>query len=774
MRCVVRLIRSFFLCALLAPAPGAWSQTSPYFPDVGTAALHQRFLDLKSVAVVLSVSAEPGDEDFATLAELRMGSGARIVSVYLTNGGSTPSDVSGDLPSQVAATRKLEAARAVTLLGGASYFLNIPDLGVPASREGLLEVWKRDTVVQRLARAICQFRPDVVLLSHDARAREGDTLRFSLIRDLLPEAARLARNPHDRTGGNPPWSVARIFVEDSSPAATFAAEVESVHPYWRKSYVEIGAEAAGMYRSLRLSLPAWNSGRDRRYRLMEGSGPRPSGGIAADLPKIPRQLGSLAGAIRAVLSTERAGNRTTSLRTIVNASGEIDRLLDRHPLQLSHLEKRVVAAWRNGLEDLRCTLLNVHFVLGPSDSVLAPRQLFTLDFTSCTHDLSNGTTEILFPAAMDGRWYVNESTKSRFPFKIPSEFRVVTPEQIPFNVPASTHGLNRPEMSQAFPYIVIHHEKDPTGDFAYRGAVQFVAGPVRSAEILTPVVRARNGERLVFSLGNISRDPFRGDAWVGDSLVEESHLPVAMSRKDEVVSDTIALAWRKTLPEGDYVSPLHIGKTVVGEFLARSFHVSVDTSMTVGLLTGYPASPLADALRRLGVHCLLLGRASLDSASLARLGVILVERDATVLRQDLHGLPQRLRRWVAGGGRLIVFPQRASGTPWNAGEGIPEFIPALLPPEAAVVADSLPGSPNTIVPADWNGWVMTRARNAIVVQRGEAAVIVRAEGDGRVLLASVPTGKGSVIAVALDLASQLEVVHAGAFRILANLLSNGL
>ena len=48
-------------------------------------ALYQRGVDLKTEATVMVLAGEPGEEDLATMTELRMETGALIVAVYLTN-----------------------------------------------------------------------------------------------------------------------------------------------------------------------------------------------------------------------------------------------------------------------------------------------------------------------------------------------------------------------------------------------------------------------------------------------------------------------------------------------------------------------------------------------------------------------------------------------------------------------------------------------------------------------------------------------------------------
>ena len=68
----------------------------------------------------------PGLEDRASIANLRIGSGATVAVAYVTNGEDIPSDLSGEMFYQLASRRKEEAYQALLYLGAQAYFLNIP------------------------------------------------------------------------------------------------------------------------------------------------------------------------------------------------------------------------------------------------------------------------------------------------------------------------------------------------------------------------------------------------------------------------------------------------------------------------------------------------------------------------------------------------------------------------------------------------------------------------------------------------------------------------
>jgi hypothetical protein len=118
-------------------------------------------------------------------------------------------------------------------------------------------------------------------------------------------------------------------------------------------------------------------------------------------------------------------------------------------------------------------------------------------------------------------------------------------------------------------------------------------------------------------------------------------------------------------------------------------------------------------------------------------------------------------------------PQATSGNPLTetAGFGMALFIA----PEAAVLAGRASGVlsyPNPLSDADWRGWIISRARSPLVLARESDPLIHLKDGStGAPLIASVKMGEGTVTAVALDMSPQLQIVHPGAYRLIANLVS---
>jgi hypothetical protein len=442
--------------------------------------------------------------------------------------------------------------------------------------------------------------------------------------------------------------------------------------------------------------------------------------------------------------------------------------------RLDAVERRVLAQWKVGLEDLRCSVNDIRADIQPSDSIIAERQMFFLRVKSFHSPVPLNETEILFPMASDTSWVINESRKREFHLTPRAEFRVLTPEKMQWNYPASIYGVGSPEMRTTFPYYVVHKDKDRTRNFAYRGEVLLKVGPARALEVLTPVVRMTSGEEVRFTLYNITRQPMKTEAWVEDSIIARSRIQVSLAHKDDITVNRLPLAWQDTTRGGDHLAEICIGKSPVGQFLVRAFDVRVDSSVVAGLVSGMPGGTMETTLRRLHVRSVVLDSSALRAHMWDRCTVIIIDRNALALRRDLDHAMGDLRMWVEAGGRVVLFPQR--GLLPNPAQVFPEYS---FVEDVSVPGDSvdLPDEafrlfPNALTAADWGDWLVSRSTDRIVTGAGVKTELIAGTKDHlRAFILRALSGRGYVTAVSLDLGHQLETLHSGACRIIANLLS---
>ncbi|HTO92860.1 MAG TPA: PIG-L family deacetylase [Bacteroidota bacterium] len=755
--------------------PAAPLIAAVYPPTTGPVARHQAVRDLESSAVVLVVAAEPGEEDLASLAALRMGEGARVVVAFVTDGGTTPSDAEGALPIHVAGRRRFEADAALRAVGAEPYFMGFPDYGFVASESELERLWSRDSLLARFVGAIRSVRPDVILIEHDTREDEGDTVRQALIRKIALMSVKRGAGAGGVEGMPGPWSVSRVCEESAGYPGGLSLPLDRVDPHLGKTYRAIAADAARAYRSLRHSLEGLSAGRRGVYRVVRGEGVA-AGGVTAGCPFIPQGLKGAEAAVRRAAKASAGGPDNAALGAIAEAIAVVEHAIADARGRLTNPERRLLLGWKDGLEALRCVVLGVDIRFTVSDTLVARRQEFTLRFPNDRRFPAGGMSEIIFPAAMDTTWLINGTEGFRFAFRLPDTVNLLTPGDMPWNRPVSSNVSESRTLNTSVPFIIAHKGADLFRRFALKREILLGVSPNQSAEFLTPFVRVTPGERLVVRLQNVSRDTYRGTMSVGDSVVRPAAMRIALKRSDGPVDESLPLAWRDDAADGDHVIALRIGKgPPVGTFVARKFSAIADTSRPVGFLTGVRRSPIEAALRRLHVACVPLEDVHGDS-SLAPLGTVIVDRDAIALRRDGARASAALEAWVRKGGHCILLAQR-----WTTESGGPlarlvRFSsPRLFAPEGSVAADDSAGpagSPNRLGEADWRGWIISRARATVDLEGVTGAVAwCRDRATGAVLGATFPVGEGSITAVTLDISPQVQIVHPGAFRLLANLVS---
>jgi hypothetical protein len=193
------------------------------------------------------------------------------------------------------------------------------------------------------------------------------------------------------------------------------------------------------------------------------------------------------------------------------------------------------------------------------------------------------------------------------------------------------------------------------------------------------------------------------------------------------------------------------------------------------------------ALEALGVACRTLAPEELEGEALAQFTTILLDVRTFGSSAPLRNLSPRLRDWIAAGGHLVALYHK---TPeWNpfAKEGRTpspvrlELTDRRVCEEDAPVrilrpADPLLLEPNVILARDFDGWVQERALYVPHESYDPAfdellSCADRGEEPLRgTLLSWRSPGGGSFTWCALALHRQLRAGHAGAYRLLANLV----
>ena len=165
------------------------------------------------------------------------------------------------------------------------------------------------------------------------------------------------------------------------------------------------------------------------------------------------------------------------------------------------------------------------------------------------------------------------------------------------------------------------------------------------------------------------------------------------------------------------------------------------------------------------------------SRQIAFLEVLLVDRRALSLKPQIKDLKNDMVNFVKKGGHLIVFAQDA--VTWNESplwSGM-DLTPTVQYDENIELklssTHTLLKQPNPIASQDWNGWLYSRGYNIVSGSALKSAELpVRVADSGEALIVVSADGKGKQTYVDLALGHQWMNIHPGAYRLLANLISN--
>ena len=285
--------------------------------------------------------------------------------------------------------------------------------------------------------------------------------------------------------------------------------------------------------------------------------------------------------------------------------------------------------------------------------------------------------------------------------------------------------------------------------------------------------------------------------------VEPASAPVTFSREDEsrTVRFTVSTGGATT---GEYsmrasvdldgttyrrgyqvIEYPHTARRHIGHPAEASVKV-LDVAVAPGLLVGYVegvGDAVPPAIEQLGARVEFIDADELAWGDLARFDVIVTGVRAYERRADLRANNDRLLEYVEAGGTLIVqynrfeFNQAQYG-PWPAEVGRGRVTDEQAP--VRILANDHPvfAWPNRVGESTWDNWVQERGLYFLADRDERYADLVELEdtfeynpGVQRGALVEAQPGQGRWIYVGLGLWRQLPAGTAGAYTLLANLLS---
>ena len=776
------MYRVFYMSVFLAMAV-VWTWTGLLAQHrYNPVAVAQKSLELQSALTVLTVALQPGFEDFEALTYLRYGRGARLVTLYVTNGESGSSDGGLQIPGEIAFRRRAEAFEAMRRLEGFELFLNMPDFGAASDTNNVRAWWDRDTLQQRLTEKIQNIRPDMILLTADLESRGGPNPRWSVLKDDLVASVRNAALQRRGVGALPAWNVTSVLADDGDGRG-LAFPAQAYRTSQGASAGEMAASIAGTYGSLRLQLPLWWKERTATYDvLLAPRGQRfrfPDDGVPNGAPS---RLSWIEDEVRKLnlsllKKTANGSSASSSLRYeqnwVVAVMDSVDIIISQRA-SLSNRERKVLLHWKEGLEELRNAIFGVQLSYRFRDSVLLAKQVTSVTIDSMKGIPAGGTTEIFFQD-VGRRWIAGTGTEQRQQLEYGKSYSLISPPTVELDLPATYGGQQRVSHGTPFPFFVFHTGDSRSENFFKKIIYRYLFAPKLTVEPVTPIVRVVQGEYVVVRLTNHSHDGLRDDFGVQDTLATSPMHTIRVTGKDVVLIDTVALTWNPAIEDGEYRVPLSMGGTVVAYFAARKFDAAIDDRSQVAIVPSFGDSPVVETLRRLGVQARVLSE-TWDPAGLEGIDVLVLDERVMTLRPDIKGRWESIERFAEAGGRVIVLaqdPQAWNDQPLLAGLRLAEStLLDVVSPVALDSTDRVAREPNLITEEDWQGWLFARSRARAQISDASIRVIASDETGGTALITALARNSGEIMFINLSLGSQLMNINPGAYRLMANLLSS--
>lgn len=803
-RCAVAAL--LFIVAVL----NAGEATPPF--ERGLDLIRNELLVAKTGIRALSVAAHPDDEDGGTLSYLRRTLGVETHMCLSTRGEGGQNESGPELGNKLAALRTQETEAAAEILGAKVWYLNLPDFGFSKSPDEALNVWRHDHALSQMVRVIRIVRPHILFTNHDPEGKDHG--HHVATARLAVEAFDAAADPNKfadvmKEDGTQPWQVQKLYLRRwAPPGATLSFDVSARDPLTGLSASEIAALALSKHVTQGMSRDLKIGEKDMRHFTL----------LKSKLAKNENEKSLLDG-----IEPENSGLKTANAETFLNEFTPLE-LAQEKPIAslfslFQDLKKGTHA--RTHLERAAAELSGLKFSVQAIDPIVAPDE--TVDITvriansgplnfSASIELTGESPEweITFdkseqelrPGAALELKGTAKAKVGAFPTFPPEEY-IFSRIQFRKPVNAVVHINGRlMDIPQSVPM-----ELAPSREVSISpNPVLIFDDPARVDDIPLPGVF-----RLVVTNHRRVTEPLNLFAGINQPDVATADKPAVFVFKHEEETWAKEFRWATPLAileKGDVKVQTAVWtaeKNFGGPMATiRRVPLKLPPKLVVGLVKTYDEST-HQALKRmedagLGLTVQLLSPDDLRTSDLNHIHTIILDLRATQYRPEVLQVKERLMQYMKDGGNIVCMYHKDFD--WNEpnsdqslrGKGIfrgtnggGEIAPYPIELSFDRVTDEkapvrilapqhpLLSSPCKIWERDFEGWVQERGVYFPKKWAKEYTPLLSSNDpdgkplDGGLLVADV--GEGSFIYTSYVWYRQLRIGNAGAFRMLANMIS---
>ena len=792
-------------------------------PEAGLVALHQARLDAITSGVVLNVAAHPDDESSRTNTILRRKHGLRVVTAYSTYGDGGQNAIGKEIGPELARLRVRETLAAAGMMDFEVRWLGMRDFGFSKSLDETLAFWGKDALLDAMRKVVDEVDPDFVVTNHDLVHGHGHhRASYWAITQVIEE--------RQKAGKHAPALYSRCSLED----AQWTVDPSELDPVRGETYARLAHRAwtqhvtqgpwsaheplqvgkdywklalpAGASRDAAADPMSWIRGRfanANRELAVE------IGGVMWDAPMRPA-VASAASSLAKLREWSKQLPLDSGIHPQLEVAGEAKRRIAALQRMLLADAGVRVECWLDSDEVPRGgdgkAYVVVHGMARVKNLVVrcgdreaepvAPRVRSTMfdampavpaGATPADLGMQNGTNSAAQPPVapppqppVPGR--VAVAFANATPRAVPPEVDFVTLDvsfdlvDVPAPMDPGVHYIQQPTQTVRIELQPrLHFSTVEPVEVSWDRAVVMVPKDRVVERIFSASVKCRRADGLTEPIRIVAGSGIRAEAIPGRLALSKDHSEARVLVRATIDGPALDAQPAIRLEIGGEKSPLSIVPV-------ESF---VPPGLRVGLVRG-PDDTIERSLADLGVAYQQLDRDALATSRLEDFSCLLLDMRSYHHVPELAEHRDRILQYCRAGGRVVAMYHKPGE--WNERAGHPLLAPfaltvgndrcteeqspvVMLQPQHAIWT-----KPHAITAQDFDGWTQERGLN--FPSKWDTAWTPLLETKDRAdekasqgALLFTEYGRGDFVYCSLALYRQLRNGHAGAARILVNLLA---
>ncbi len=797
------------------------SNAQPAGSQSSTDILHE-LKKLQNPARVLYLAAHPDDENTRMISWLVNGVGANTAYLSLTRGDGGQNLIGTELGAKLGVLRTQELMQARRIDGGTQFFTRAVDFGYSKTAEETLEKWGREEVLSDVVFVIRKFRPDVIITRFppDSRGGHGHHTASAMLaleafekaadKNAFPEQLSLVKTWQPRSvywNASTWWNPKLDSIVHNNPDY-LVAEVGGYNPLLGKSYNELASLSRTQHKSQGFGVSVAR-GSQMEY-LQHLKGEKLSGNLSNVLTQNWSGFGfkkgdELLDEIIQNFSVQKPENSLGKLIQLKNESTQISDETERHYFQakmdaviwnILGMNAELLAGenyYAKGAEiPLTLEIINRSSVPVSLQKLKVANQDFALNEKLSSNEILEKKFSFSGNDDISNPYWLRESYENLFEVK--DKAKIGQPEDL-----ATVRGVLSMEINgENFEYeIPLRHKFSDRVEGEINEPVymmpKVVVNPLKSNLIFTKNESQKLPLKIRFFDDEIATLNFNTDGWKIKPPSIELKKPENANFTEVILeinptenSDNQSLQIQydskpaQSLTEIDYD---HIDPRIVLQ-PAEVKLVKMDLQKRgekIAYILG-AGDEVAEAIELMGYEVDMLDESSLAAADLSQYQAVVAGIRAYNTQEWLPAYREKLLEYVKNGGNYIVQYNTASRDLLTTDIGP---YPFEISRERVTEEDAeveflmkkhpLLNSPNRLTDNDFEGWVQERGLYFAGEwdEKYQTPIGWHDEGEptrnGGLLIADY--GEGAFVYTGISFFRELPAGVAGAYRLLANILS---